>query len=406
MGAVVQSGAPEAHGAAAAHVDAGEPEGTAWGPIAEGVLERGGFNQGDLAQRRALLARGGKLAAAMRALEARDWRPLDDADLLVLAWRWVLWLAITRGMAEHTTVARYAEILRRFAAHCRAEGWDWREVTIANLDEWQRALYLERRNSPSARQLAIMALRSFYGFRASRGWGRDCTIGSRGPRQVSHKAVKYSKAQLRVLLTAAQHARSPIAGVRDYTILLLLLSTGLRRAECADLRLAQIDLDERVGLVRIYGKGAKEREVSIEGPVVTALLGWLEARSHVPDVTHDRLFVALAGKVGAPISEQAIERVTSRAARQAKLGDWGVHRFRVTFATALYDAGTDIERIRILLGHEDINTTRRYLEVSDKMRRHRVSAAYQHEVLGTKPAGYPLWAKANEKQRNRGDATR
>ena len=70
--------------------------------------------------------------------------------------------------------------------------------------------------------------------------------------------------------------------------------------------------------------------------------------------------------------------------------------FRVTFATALYDDGTDIERIRIVMGHESIETTRGYLAVSNRQRSVRLAPTRQHAALGTAPAGMPRWARALE----------
>ncbi|HSX64295.1 MAG TPA: site-specific integrase, partial [Pseudoxanthomonas sp.] len=87
------------------------------------------------------------------------------------------------------------------------------------------------------------------------------------------------------------------------------------------------------------------------------------------------------------------ETLVGHHAKEAKLREWGIHRFRVTFATQLYDDGADIETIRALMGHESIETTRRYLAVSERARRTRLSADRQHRVLGTKPTGTPLWAR-------------
>jgi site-specific recombinase XerD len=100
------------------------------------------------------------------------------------------------------------------------------------------------------------------------------------------------------------------------------------------------------------------------------------------------------------MEKQAIERTVKRTAKRAGLGSWGVHRFRVTFATQLYDDGTDLERIRILMGHESIETTRRYVVVSDRMNRVRLRSNRQHEVLGTRPEGFPRWAREMEGKRN------
>ena len=89
-----------------------------------------------------------------------------------------------------------------------------------------------------------------------------------------------------------------------------------------------------------------------------------------------------------------VERRVRQAARTAGLRQWGVHRFRVTFATLLYDDGAGIEEIRNLLGHESIETTRRYIDVSERARKTRLSASAQHVALGTRNTSGPRWLAA------------
>ncbi|HEU0095936.1 MAG TPA: tyrosine-type recombinase/integrase [Rhizomicrobium sp.] len=188
---------------------------------------------------------------------------------------------------------------------------------------------------------------------------------------------------------------SGIREVRDRSAVLLLLATGLRREELCTLQLQQLELTARRGVVRVMGKGAKERDVPFEGPVVDALHAWLNQRESLP-FEHDTnaVFIALTGPTrGDPLSLRSFETMVAVHARAANLRDWGVHRFRVTFATQLYDEGADIETIRHLMGHESIETTRRYLAVSERARRTRLSADRQHRVLGTKPTGAPLWVR-------------
>jgi site-specific recombinase XerD len=169
------------------------------------------------------------------------------------------------------------------------------------------------------------------------------------------------------------------------------------------LRVDQLDLvSDRKGQVHVFGKGAKERTVPIVGPVVRELVKWLEVRSRIDQLHTDAVFVNLsrAGGLGAGLGVKGVENTVKRTARRAGLGSWGVHRFRVTFATMLYDDGTDIERIRVLMGHESIETTRRYLAVSSRMNRHSLKAHRQHAALGTVPDDLPLWAQDIERKRD------
>ncbi len=106
------------------------------------------------------------------------------------------------------------------------------------------------------------------------------------------------------------------------------------------------------------------------------------------------MFISTFGQTqGQALTVRGFEEMVSIHARAAGLREWGIHRFRVTFATQLYDDGADIETIRHLMGHESIETTRRYLAVSERARRTRLSANRQHRVLGTKPTGAPLWVR-------------
>lgn len=359
----------------------------------------------ELRLRVTLLAEGGPLASAMRAVEARAWR---DSTWLSTCWLWVQCLIVVRGFRGSTTVADYVEAAARFMAWAEEERHDFRRITVRELDDWQKWLYVRRRLSASARRSALMAVRSLYSYLATRGEGRDVTRGYAAPKRVITQAKKYSTAQLRALFAAVKQGANELIVQRDRAMLLLLLAAGLRREEITELRVDQLDLaSERKGQVHVFGKGSKERTVPIEGPVVRELLRWLEARSRIPALCTDAVFVNLSrgGRPGLSIpggalAVKSIEDTVKRTARRAGLGSWGVHRFRVTFATMLYDDGTDIERIRVLMGHESIETTRRYLAVSNRMNKHTLKAHRQHAALGTVPDDLPLWAQDLERKRH------
>lgn len=365
----------------------------------EGVREMlltGALDSAESAQREALLVEGGRLAAVLRAAEAREWKP---AQWLGEIWRWVLWLRVTRGLSRET-VAHYVRIVTAFAAWVDSRELDYTDLTIAELDAWQQHLWMARRNVVNVRATALYAVRSFYDWRRSRGYGRNVTEGCRTPRLSKRVPRKYTKQQLRKMFEAADKSAMPLVVQRNKMLLMLLYASGMRREEISKIRLDQVEIESNVAVLRIDGKGAKEREVPIEGPAVRMLQAWLAQRTQLTDIATDAVFFTTRKNWwGQRMSTHAVENAVKAIAKRAGLGEWGVHRFRVTFATQLYDDGIDIEKIRILLGHENIETTRNYISVSASMRRVRLKSQRQHEVLGTRPEGMPAWASKMEEKR-------
>ena len=362
-------------------------------PLAPAVLEalQDLPNGAQLPGHRAwLLATHLRFGEAMVRIERRPPPPAALAEL----WLWVVHLVIDMGSPPATTVRSYAVTVSRFLGWAAAEGIDFRRANTEAFDRWQRWLAIERKNGPTWRSQQVMALRNFYDWRRSRGLAQqNLAADLRGPKVKKKPAKKYTTDQLRALFRAIDHAR-PARAVRDRCIVLMLLTTGLRREEISALSLEDVELTRRTGVVRISGKGAKERDVPFEGPVVESIGKWLEYRAQVPGVDADALFVSLTGRNrGGRLTMDGHEAVIAQHARAANLRSWGMHRFRVTFATQLYDDGADIETIRALMGHESIETTRGYLAVSERARRTRLHADRQHSVLGTKPTGTPLWAR-------------
>ncbi|MFO3704440.1 tyrosine-type recombinase/integrase [Xanthomonas codiaei] len=343
------------------------------------------------AHRAWLLADAPRLARVMRRIEGQTIAPRAMAEL----WLWLAHLVIDCGSRAATTGESYARTVGRWLHWCATHGIDHTEVTVTEFDRWQRWLAIECRNGPAWRRRQVHAVRGFYDWRRSRGVAAtNLAADITGPRVKPKPARKYTDDHLRALFRSI--AEMPqVRQVRDRCALLLLLATGMRREELCTLRLEQLELGTRTGVVRIAGKGAKERDVPFEGPVAAAVHAWLEQREALPfSLDSTALFVSLStGTRGQALSLRSFETMVAYHAKRAKLREWGIHRFRVTFATQLYDEGADIETIRALMGHESIETTRRYLAVSERARRTRLSSDRQHRVLGTKPTGTPLWAR-------------
>lgn len=342
-------------------------------------------------ERRHLMEESRRFAASMRRVEKRN---IPDQAMAEM-WLWLAHLIVNDGCRAATTGSSYGRTVGRYLEWAANNGIDFAAVTINELDRWQRWLAIECRNKENWRSQQVRAVRNFYDWRRSRGLA-DTHLAAdlRGPRIKPKPAKKYTDDQLRALFRAITTTPGDGA-VRDLAIVLLWLSTGARREEVSTLTLGQLELQRRVGVVRFHGKGSKDRDVPFEGPVVDALHGWLQVREAHPRAQQtDRVFFSLGteGEAGG-LGLRTYAYIVAKYAKRAGLREWGIHRFRVTFATQLYDDGTDIETIRALMGHESIETTRRYLAVSERARKTRLSADRQHRVLGTKPTGIPLWAR-------------
>lgn len=339
----------------------------------------------------------GLLGREMRRVERDHAAGALAAAPVAELWAWAAYLEHVRGYRSATTVAQYVRSVARLLAWAAGAGYDYTALTPPQFDGWQKHLAMALGHSASWRMRQVCAVRSFFAWRSSRGLGDHVARDLQGPREPIRMPRKYTVDQLRAMAQAVAELDRHAHRLRDMAILLLLLSTGARREELINIDLGDLHLGKRSGVVRFHGKGAKEREVPFEGPVVDALAAWLAERGGIEGADPDAVFLTLPNRKaqrGLRLRPQAVDRIITRHARSGGLREWGVHRFRVTFATALYDDGAGIEEIRLLMGHEDIETTRRYLSVSERMRRTRLKPDRQHEVLGTRNVGKPRWLRA------------
>ncbi len=167
------------------------------------------------------------------------------------------------------------------------------------------------------------------------------------------------------LLEAPEAADGPLA-LRDRAILELLYAAGLRVGELVSLGWRDIDLSARV--LRVMGKGRKERMVPFGRPAADALRIWLEAWEPVRaraaggkrafDEDDDPVFL---NNLGGRLTDRSVRRVLDRWVDSAALAR-GVHphTLRHTFATHLLENGADLRTIQELLGHESLSTTQKY----------------------------------------------
>lgn len=269
-----------------------------------------------------------------------------------------LWLE--DGLSPRTQ-ASYRSDLTRFAVWLLA-----RDATLANasrVDIADHLAWLFGTGGLKARSAAraVSSLRRFYRYLCREGLcSEDPTALTASPRLPRSLPKNLSEAEVDALLEApaTEHAD----GLRDRAMLETLYATGLRVSELVELPLSGLGLD--MGVVRVLGKGSKERLV----PLGETALHWLtryltEARPAILDGrTSDRVFVTRLGRgMSRQFFWQRLKQLALRAGIQTVVSP---HVLRHAFATHLLNHGADLRVVQLLLGHADISTTQIYTHVA------------------------------------------
>jgi integrase/recombinase XerC len=168
------------------------------------------------------------------------------------------------------------------------------------------------------------------------------------------------------LVVAPRGQDGPVA-LRDRAMLEMLYATGVRVSELCGLDLAGVDDARRV--IRVLGKGAKERSVPYGIPAQKALDDWLRHGRPELAATTQALFV---GERGGRIQQTVVRRVVAAAAQAAGLPHTSPHDLRHSAATHLLDGGADLRAVQDLLGHASLSSTQIYTHVSTE----RLRAAF------------------------------
>ena len=267
-----------------------------------------------------------------------------------------LWLA--DGLAA-TSLASYRRDLAAWSAWLGKRGL--LTATRADVEGWLADQFHKKAKATSvARRLS--AVKRFYRLQLERALVReDPTLRVRAPRKPRRLPKLLSEKQVEALLAAPDV--STTLGLRDRAMLETLYATGLRVSELVGLTIAQVSLD--VGVVRVIGKGSKERLV----PLGDEAASWIEryrksARVELLGTAKsDHLF--LTGRHG-PLTRQGFWLLVKRYASRAGIAQAALspHVLRHAFATHLLNHGADLRVVQLLLGHADITTTTIYTHVA------------------------------------------
>jgi integrase/recombinase XerC len=285
--------------------------------------------------------------------------------------QFIHYLAIEKNASPHTCRG-YLRDLEEFERFLKDSGTSLSsrgEVRMENVDRLAIRKYLSflhRRNKKSSIARKISTLRSFFKYLV-----KEERISSNPAKTVSSPKVEK---MLPTALTVDETFRlvESTKGIpetppsekekkrrlRDLTILELLYSSGLRVSELVGLNANQ--LDPELGIVKVMGKGRKERIVPVGKKAVEAVKNYLEERGSLE--AESPLFVNARGsRLTARSVGRLVKEYTRRSGIFRKVSP---HTLRHTFATHLLDAGADIREIQEMLGHASLSTTQRYTHVS------------------------------------------
>jgi integrase/recombinase XerD len=283
-------------------------------------------------------------------------------------------LLLVDGLASASIIA-YRTDLRQFGQWCAGENLT---MATAQRADCERYLAIRLRSGASAQSInrALSTLRRFYRWHLlTRPGDTDPTLGIHAPKHSRVLPSTLSERDVEALLAAPD--RDTPLGARDHAMLETLYATGLRVSELVSLKRMQINVS--AGLVKVMGKGNKERIVPLGEVAVDALRVYdAGARNDIlSGKQSDAMFVT---GHGAAMTRQMFWMLVKRYAHKAGIhAAISPHTLRHAFATHLLNHGADLRAVQLLLGHSDITTTQIYTHVA----RERLKSLHaQHHPRG------------------------
>jgi integrase/recombinase XerC len=235
-------------------------------------------------------------------------------------------------------------------------------VVVDTLAVRQYLRYLFRRNKKSTIARKLSALRSFFKFAERGGYiTENPTAALPTPKQIQAIPNFLPIDDMFRLLDGIE--TDTVLGQRNRAIFESLYSSGLRVSELAGLNIGDVDFD--AGLIRVLGKGAKERIVPIGRRAVRAIRDYLDKLARQTGTTMAQNGPLFLNHRKGRLSARSIARILDQLIATCGLNKpVSPHGLRHTFATHMLDAGADLRVVQELLGHKSLSTTQRYTHVS------------------------------------------
>lgn len=258
-----------------------------------------------------------------------------------------------RRLSAHT-VNSYRLDLSRFSEYCRQNKLNrWHVIDSCHIRQYVSSRHRVGLSGRSL-QRELSAIRSFYKYLAKEEQVKvNPVIGVSTPKTRQKLPIPLDVDQMDQLL--AIDSKDPL-DLRDWAMMELMYSSGLRLAEVASLNRGDIDFHD--AMVPVTGKGSKTRILPVGRLAIESVKAWLNARTKIANIDEPALFVSSRGG-----------RLSHRAIQQ-RLARWGVkqgvdirvhpHRIRHSFASHMLESSGDLRAVQELLGHADISTTQVY----------------------------------------------
>ena len=291
--------------------------------------------------------------------------------------RYLLLLAARRS-------PRTVDAYRRDLASLEAfRGGPAGDATLDDLERWLASMRADGL-APSTMARRASAVRAYFRHLVLIGSKTENPAASiQLPRRARTLPRALSPAETERLIEAA--TGSTPRTLRDRALVELLYGAGLRVSEAVGLEKASVSIEERI--VRVLGKGGKERLVPLGRPAAEAVRRYLAlGRPHLDRRYRPELFLNARG---GPLTRAGAFLILRRLADRAGLDPGRVHPhlLRHSFATHLLEGGADLRSVQEMLGHADLGTTERYTHVSDRRRRDVYFRAHPHARRRETPQG-------------------
>jgi integrase/recombinase XerC len=279
-----------------------------------------------------------------------------------------LHLAQVDNRSAHTVRAYVGDVVSMLDHAARAGCAEPADLDIMVLRGWlARKLATGAARTSQARRAAAARTFTAWAHRTGRA-PADAGAPLASPRAHRDLPTVLRADQAEHLVTTTANPDDPVLRLRDRAVLEMLYATGVRISELCGLN--RTDVDDARRVVRVFGKGAKERTVPYGIPAQRALDDWLRhGRPRISSGT-EALFL---GEKGGRLQPTVARRIVAAAARAAGLPHLSPHDLRHSAATHLLDGGADLRAVQDLLGHASLSSTQIYTHVSTE----RLRAAFK-----------------------------
>lgn len=282
---------------------------------------------------------------------------------------WLGYLRVERGSSINT-VSNYKRDIERYRLDLESHGIsDLKTIKSADIERHLADLSAGTVSGKPAAASSIArasaAIRSFHTFVSATNpdiYNPAARITS--PKQGSHLPQALSVEQVSALLDAAR-VGDDVTSLRDSALLELLYATGARVSEAVGLALDDLDLDEELPVIRLFGKGRKERIVPLGSYAKAAIEAYIVRSRPVLAQRGQGSPALFLNSRGRALSRQSAWEIIQRVAGRAGIDeDVSPHTLRHSFATHLLEGGASIRDVQELLGHASVQTTQIYTRVT------------------------------------------